>query len=115
MGKIITISLEAKNLKELAKKIQDFQNSNNLVSQGSLPFSLKEGVGVIMFFPKGETPINFEKVAEQKPCSNEAKSPKASQKQIDLLYKLNADFNAEKITKKEANILIKKELAKKNE
>lgn len=44
-------------------------------------------------------------ISEQK--SSGKTSEKASQKQIDLLYKLNANFNAETITKSEAHKLIK--------
>jgi len=39
-------------------------------------------------------------------------SEPATEKQIDLLYKLNADFNAETITKEEAKKLISKLLEK---
>lgn len=37
---------------------------------------------------------------------------KATQKQIDLLYKLGIDFNAETIMKKEASVLIDKNKGK---
>lgn len=40
---------------------------------------------------------------------------KATDKQIDLLYRLNADFNAELIEKGEATLIISKLLYKKEE
>ncbi|HDK42068.1 MAG TPA: hypothetical protein ENG87_01710 [Candidatus Pacearchaeota archaeon] len=43
------------------------------------------------------------------------KIEQATQKQLDLLYKLDVDFNAENITKQEAKELIKKTLKKQNE
>ncbi len=42
-------------------------------------------------------------------------SPPATQKQLELLYKLDVDFNAENITKQEAKELIKKTLKEQNE
>jgi hypothetical protein len=55
MTKIKCIALERKTLSDLAKAIEDFQNQNNLVSKGSIPFNFPDGsVGVILFYPKSE-------------------------------------------------------------
>ena len=65
---IKTIPLKDKTIEGLAKKIQDFQNSNNLVSKGSLPFynSNSQEFSVIMFFPEGQTEIIIPKKEEKK-------------------------------------------------
>lgn len=74
MTKIKCIALERSDLINLAKAIEDFQNSHNLVSKGSIPFSnLKDGnVGVIMFFPQPLEEILPKKQVEESPRSSNA-------------------------------------------
>jgi len=78
---IKTIPLKDKTIEGLAKKIQDFQNSNNLVSKGSLPFynSNSEEFSVIMFFPEGETEVIIPK--EEKKTYDKNFQPTEEQKQ----------------------------------
>jgi len=52
---------------------------------------------------------------EQVGKEKEIKNSKPTKKQLDLLFKLDADFNAEKITFEEAKVLIKEILKKRNE
>ena len=79
MNEIITISLKAGTIEELARKIQDFQNSNNLISKGSIPFydSINQEFSVIMFFPKGDTPINLLPCFGEKKVAGETNNSKA--------------------------------------
>jgi hypothetical protein len=52
-------TLQDKDLERLGKKIEEYQNNNNLVSKGSLPFfnTNTNEYGIMMFFPKLEAPI----------------------------------------------------------
>jgi len=56
--------------------------------------------------------INNISLNKQKEFTNQKPNSLATPKQIETLYKLNADFNAEKITKKEASLLLSKLLPK---
>lgn len=55
---------------------------------------------------------NINKSGEIKPPFTTNSSSPATQKQKDLLYKLNVDFNAEDLTKIEAKKIIEEELQK---
>lgn len=99
INKIKTITLKDQTIEGLAKKIEDYQNSNNLISKGSLPFydANESQFCVIMFFSKGETPIpepkkEFKKSNKDFQPSEEQlerwKSIKPTKKTIELLKKL---------------------------
>lgn len=101
MTKIKCISLQRSNLKDLAKAIQDFQNENNLVSKGSIPFSFPDGeVGVIMFYPYDEDiQLPKEQVGDST-SSLPTKSPKAP-------FKCPEKWKLEQPTIKQKNTLKK--------
>lgn len=86
MNKIKCIAIERSNLTNLAKSIEDFQNSHNLISKGSIPFSLPNGnVGVIMFFPETLQEINYTKEqVEENPHSSKTFKSKEKFKTPDI-------------------------------
>jgi len=117
INKIKTITLKDKSIEGLAKKIEDFQNSNSLISKGSLPFydSNNKEFCVIMFFPKGDTEIKFPKgepvrevIQETESKTTETTTPKApfnsnykpSQEQLERWKKIKPTKKTIEVLKK---------------
>lgn len=102
MNKIKCVAIERSNLNNLAKSIEEFQNKHNLISKGSIPFSLSTGnVGVIMFFNDSLELEEKEDLEETHPPSNSKSSFIISEKTLEK-------WKTQEPTKSQINILLKK-------
>jgi len=97
--------ITAKNEFELVKKV----NEDKREFFATTPSQKNDGTWIMFCYSHKQEKLND----KPKEVSTEKPHSPATKKQIDALYKLNADFNAETITKPEAYLLLNKLLSKK--
>ena len=109
MEKTTLLIIPAKNEFELVKKF----NEDKREFFATQPYQKNDGTWIMFCYSHKQENVNNVLRRNAIPSSFTSNSPAATKKQIDTLYSLNADFNAETITKKEAYLLLKELLSKK--
>ena len=105
MKNTILSIITAKDEFELVKKT----NEDKRDFFATQPYQKNNGTWIMFCYSHKQGELN----KSDSPNLQESKSPPATKEQIDLLYKLDANFDAKTITKKEAFLLIQKLLSKK--